>query len=93
MLDAIGKLPSGLMLGNMHWPGMYGECLEISSKESETQKMDNSTVLGKHCLMTIGDTSMPVCNVLNERRLFSRCRLNISVLASSGLQAVAFDLY
>lgn len=68
--DASAKLPSGSLLANIHWLGMYGECLEISSKQSQTEKLDSSTVLGKYCLVSIGDDTTAedilVGNVLNN---------------------------
>jgi len=70
VVDASGKLPSGILLGNTNWLGMYDECLEISSKQSQAHQQDNITVLGEYCLVNIGDGSppsdLPVSSVLNN---------------------------
>ena len=63
VVDASGKLPSGVFLGNINWLGMYDECLEISSKQSEAHQPDNSTVLGEYCFVNIGDGSPPSSNI------------------------------
>lgn len=55
MVDAAGKFPSGLLLGNAQWIGTYGECIGTSSEKSKSQKLYNSTVLGEYCLVNIGD--------------------------------------
>ena len=72
MVDASGKLPSGVFLGNGKWFGMYDECLEVSSKQSQAHQQDNnnnSTVLGEYCLVDIGGGSnqsfIAVSGVLN----------------------------
>lgn len=38
VLDANGKLPSGVLLGNFLWPGKYHECTDIlvSRKKNES---------------------------------------------------------
>ncbi len=48
MLDAIGKPPSGLLEGNTHWMGSYGECVR-------TEKLINGQrqFRGKYCNMQI----------------------------------------
>lgn len=76
MVDAVGKLPSGLLLGNTHWIGMYEECIKVSSKHPDARQPDNSTILGHHCLVNVGDdtpgSNVSVGNILNEwHRLFS----------------------
>lgn len=55
VVDAAGKFPSGLLLGNAQWIGTYGECIGTSSEKSKSQKLYNSTVLGEYCLVNIGD--------------------------------------
>lgn len=62
MVDASGKVPSGLLLGNAKWIGTYGECVGASSKQSK--QPENSTVLGEYCLVSIGaDTSASALGV------------------------------
>jgi len=54
VLDASGKLSSGILLGNTLWVGTYSECIGVSSKQSQAQQEDNSTILGEYCLVKIG---------------------------------------
>lgn len=54
MVDASGKVPSGVFLGNFKWVGMYEECLGASSKRAGQQPENSTVVLGEYCLLTVG---------------------------------------
>lgn len=48
VLDAGGKLPHGLLEGNMNGIGMFEECLGISQKRN-----DSRIIKGQYCLAKI----------------------------------------
>ncbi|XP_041368659.1 nose resistant to fluoxetine protein 6-like [Gigantopelta aegis] len=58
MVDAAGKPGSGLLLGNMIWPGAFKECLGVRAEiyynrsHSASTKPDD-TFSGRHCLAKI----------------------------------------
>ncbi|CAH1786929.1 unnamed protein product [Owenia fusiformis] len=53
MIDATGKLPSGILEGNFHWWGSFSQCNNVTAKV-----MENGTVKmpfkGKHCMANFG---------------------------------------
>lgn len=59
MVDASGKFPSGLLLGNLQWIGSYTECVGASSNRSFHSAAGNvsSSIEGNYCLMSIGAES------------------------------------
>ncbi|XP_069125479.1 nose resistant to fluoxetine protein 6-like [Argopecten irradians] len=61
MIDATGKLSSGLMDGNLFWPGSYDECLSLNA----AGKFD-----GRYCTATISLASVlgavfPITSAIN----------------------------
>ncbi|XP_064649525.1 nose resistant to fluoxetine protein 6-like isoform X2 [Lineus longissimus] len=46
MLDAFGKVPSGLLSGHFQWPGAYEECMNVTS--------NTGNFIGKYCSASIG---------------------------------------
>lgn len=74
MVDATGKFPSGILLGNTQWIGTYGECVGISSEKSKTQRLDNSSaILGGYCLVSIGDDGTPATDPQKLEIQFGFC--------------------
>lgn len=49
MIDAWGKIPSGIMSGNSYALGNFDQCLSI-----EKYVTDAGTVKGQYCLATVG---------------------------------------
>ena len=52
VLDAFGKLPSGLAQGDLQWLGAYDECRSI--KQTYIQRNVTETMQGKYCMTAIG---------------------------------------
>ena len=94
VVDSSGKLPSGIFLGNVNWIGTYEECLEVSSEPLQAQQPDNTTVLGKYCLVKIGDGPpapgglMVVGSVLKLMTSFVSCLLSSSAVAYKLLHSI-----
>lgn len=64
VLDATGKPPSGLLLGNLQWLGQYGECMGVSSADTALNSsaffhLDHAqkTIKGHYCTIDIGNVS------------------------------------
>ena len=58
-MDAIGKLPNGILEGDLNWLGGFSQCRGI-----EVPSMYNSTVpeilyRGQYCLAYVGNKSAP----------------------------------
>ncbi|XP_033728064.1 uncharacterized protein LOC117314531 [Pecten maximus] len=67
MIDASGKIPSGLLEGNMVWPGSYDECLNVNvdgkfDGQYCTATLSLASILGSIFPMAAGlDLRMGVC--------------------------------
>ncbi|XP_035660415.1 nose resistant to fluoxetine protein 6-like [Branchiostoma floridae] len=47
MLDACGKPPSGILTGNLNWPGSYSQCVKVTKEEN------NITFDGKYFMANL----------------------------------------
>ena len=45
VLDALGKLPSGLLMGHLYWVGAYEECMAVRADYNYTDNLHNSSDL------------------------------------------------
>ncbi|XP_064616859.1 LOW QUALITY PROTEIN: nose resistant to fluoxetine protein 6-like [Liolophura sinensis] len=66
MVDAQGKLPSGVLEGDLRWPGSYEQCLNITAYTNVSGQGEEELFRGKYCVATIhkGNQSLPAQQTL-----------------------------
>ena len=51
-MDAVGKLPSGVALGNVVWLGSFAQCMNVTATEKQTGNNTKDLFQGQYCLAT-----------------------------------------
>ena len=62
VLDAFGKLPSGVVQGDFQWIGSYDECNSIRHSPMSHRSGNHSrTIEGKYCMLAVGTVQAVRC--------------------------------
>ena len=54
VVDAAGKIGSGILDGNIGWVGSYDECLDVTATKANQNNVTEVMFTGQYCVTTIG---------------------------------------